>query len=186
MRGDLPRISFSSKKKDKATFFSPTDEWSLPAASRIKQEQRKFVVDSRANMHMVSRKGLNCAELDTVKLSQNPTTVPANGEVLTKEEATEYVKELDLFVTVMLLEDTPAVLSLGKHCEDHEYNHHWTSGHKPHFIKKQKDRMQHGELHTIRCPWSIDKLFKLIFTYISDIFIAGTRNSYPASRISKE
>ena len=58
-----------------------------------------------------------------------------NGEVLTKEEATVYVKELDLFVTVMLLEDTPAVLSLGKLCEDHGYNYHWTSGQKPHLIK---------------------------------------------------
>ena len=46
-----------------------------------------------------------------------------------------YVRELDLFVTVMLLEDTPAVLSLGKLCEDHGYNYHWTSGQKPHLIK---------------------------------------------------
>ena len=46
-----------------------------------------------------------------------------------------YVKELDLLVTVMLLEDTPAVLSLGKHSEDHGYNYHWTSGQKPHLIK---------------------------------------------------
>ena len=46
-----------------------------------------------------------------------------------------YVKELDLFVTVMLLEDTPAVLSLGKLCEDHGYDYHWTSGQKPHLIK---------------------------------------------------
>ena len=33
----------------------------------------------------------------------------ANGEVLAKEEATENVRELDLFVTVMLRENTPAV-----------------------------------------------------------------------------
>ena len=46
--------------------------------------------------------------------------------------------------------------------------------------------MQHGELRTIRCPWSIDKLIKLIFTYILDIFIAGSRNSYTASRINKK
>ena len=37
--------------------------------------------------------------------------------------------------------------------------------------------MQHGELRTIRCSWSIDKLFKLIFTYISYIFIAGSDSS---------
>ena len=41
-------------------------------------------------------------------------------EVLTKEEATVYVRELDLLVTTMLLEDTPAVLSLGKLREHHE------------------------------------------------------------------
>ena len=52
-----------------------------------------------------------------------------------KEEATVYVKELDLFVTVMLLEDTPAVLSLGKLCQDHWYSYHWTSGQKRQLIK---------------------------------------------------
>ena len=35
----------------------------------------------------------------------------ANGEVLAKEEATVYVREMDLFVTVMHLENTPPVLS---------------------------------------------------------------------------
>ena len=62
-----------------------------------------------------------------------PTTVmTANGEVQTREKATVYVRELDLFVTVMLLEETPAVLSLGKLCADHVYTHHWTSGQDPH------------------------------------------------------
>ena len=37
-------------------------------------------------MHMVSRKDFDSAELDTVKVSKNPTTVvTASGEVLTKE-----------------------------------------------------------------------------------------------------
>ena len=59
----------------------------------------------------------------------------ATGEVQTREEGTVYVTELDLFVTVMLLEDTPAVLSLGKLCEDHGYTYHWTSGQKLHHSK---------------------------------------------------
>ena len=64
-------------------------------------------------MHMLSRKGLNSAELETVRVSKSPTTVvTANVEVYTKEEATVYVKELDSFVTVKLLDDAPAVLSL--------------------------------------------------------------------------
>ena len=56
----------------------------------------------------------------------------------TKEEATVYVKELDLFVTVMLLEETPAVLSLGKLCEDHGCTYHWTSNQKPHLTQNGK------------------------------------------------
>ena len=41
-------------------------------------------------------------------------------------------------VTVMLLEETPAVLSLGKLCDDHGYTNHWTSGQKPHLTKNGK------------------------------------------------
>ena len=59
---------------------------------------------------MVSKKDLNSAELETMRISRNPATVmTANGEVQTREEATVYVKELVLVVTVMLLEETPAV-----------------------------------------------------------------------------
>ena len=71
---------------------------------------------------------------------KNPTTVmTANCEVQTREEATVFVRELDLFVTVMLLDETPAVLSLGKLCEDHGYAYHWTSGQKPHLIRNGKE-----------------------------------------------
>ena len=46
---------------------------------------------------MVSRKDLNSAELDTVRVSKSPTTVvTANGEVQTKAEVTEYVKWLSM------------------------------------------------------------------------------------------
>ena len=41
-------------------------------------------------------------------------------------------------MTVMLLENTPAVLSLGKLCEEFGYSYCWTSGQKPHLIKKGK------------------------------------------------
>ena len=50
----------------------------------------------------------------------------------TNEEAQVYVYDLDLFATVQLLEDAPAVLSLGKLCEEHGKPYEWTSGQKPH------------------------------------------------------
>ena len=53
--------------------------------------------------------------MDTLTKSCSPTTViTANGEVQTHEEAIVYVKELDIFLTMKVLENTSAVLSLGK------------------------------------------------------------------------
>ena len=64
-------------------------------------------------MHMLSRKDLSSDELDTLRRSKNPTVmVTANGEVQTNEEAQDNVHDLDLFVTVQLLEETLAFLSL--------------------------------------------------------------------------
>ena len=132
-RGDLPRISESSKKRTKQpSSHLPTN--GVPAPSVIKPDEKEFVVDSGASMHMSSRKDLNSADLETVRVSKSPmTVVQANGEVHRKEEATVYVKELDLFV-VRLLEVTLAVLSLGKFCQDH-YSCEWTTGHNPQLIK---------------------------------------------------
>ena len=57
--------------------------------------------------------------MDTLTKSCNPTIViTANGEVQTHEEAIVYVKELDIFLTMKVLENTPAVLSLGKLCDE--------------------------------------------------------------------
>ena len=111
------------------------------AASTIKLEEGEFVVDSGASMHMVSKRDFNSAELETMRISKNPTTVmTANGEVQTKEEATVYVKELDLFVAVVLHEEMPTVHSLGKLCEDHGNTSHWTSGQKPHLTHQKGKR----------------------------------------------
>ena len=77
------------KEKDKAAFFSPSENWCLLAPSTLKPEKRELVVDSGASMHMISKKDLNSAELDTLTKSCSPTIViTANGEVQTHEEAT--------------------------------------------------------------------------------------------------
>ena len=41
-------------------------------------------------------------------------------------------------MTVKFLEDTKAVLSLGKLCEDHGSSYEWTGGRKPHLVKNGK------------------------------------------------
>ena len=46
-----------------------------------------------------------------------------------------YVKNFCIFLTMKVLENTPAVLSLGKLCEENGYSCEWINGQKPHLIK---------------------------------------------------
>ena len=64
--------------------------------------------------------------MDTLTKSCSPTIViTTNGEVQTHEEATVYVKESEIFLTMKVLEDKPAVLSLGKLCDENGYSYEW-------------------------------------------------------------
>ena len=131
----LAKNVFKLKEHERATFFSSPENRCLPA-STLKPEEREFVVDSGASMHMISKKDLSNAEMDTLTKSCSPTIViTANGEVQTHEEAIVYVKELDIFLTMKVLENTPAVLSLGKLCDENGYSYEWINGQKPHLIK---------------------------------------------------
>ena len=103
-RAKCPRSSVEAgqkcvklKEHERATFFSPSENRCL-AASTLKLEEREFVVDSGASMHMISKEDLSDAEMETVMTSRSPTIViTANGEVQTHEEATVHVKELEKF-----------------------------------------------------------------------------------------
>ena len=80
------------KEKNKTAFFSCLRHQIL------KPEEREFVVDSGASMHMISKKELNSAEMDTLTTCSPTMVITANGEVQTSE-----------------------VLSLGKLCDEHGY-----------------------------------------------------------------
>ena len=60
---------------------------SAPVASK-RPEEKEFVVDSGASMHIMSKKELSSEEMGTGKRSRNPIAVlTADGEVHTHEEA---------------------------------------------------------------------------------------------------
>ena len=150
------KISSKLKERNKATFFSPSEIRCLPA-SNLKLEEREFVVDSCASMHMISKKDLSDAEMDTLEKSCSPTIViTANGEVQTHEEATVYVKDLDIFLTMKVLENTPAVLSLGKTCDENGYSYEWINGQKPHLIK-----------NGIRIPYNTENFVPIVVPGLS-------------------
>ena len=108
----MARCVLTLKEKHKTTFFSPSKNWCLPSPSRIIPEEREFVVDSGASMHMISKKDLNSAE------------------------GLQFVSESWItFLTMKLHEDTPAVPSLGKLCDEHGHSCEWINGQKPHLIK---------------------------------------------------
>ena len=131
----LAKSVWKLKEHQRAAFFSPSENRCLLASTR-KPGEREFVVDSGASMHMISKKELSNAEMHTLTKSCSPTIViTANGEVQTHEEAIVYVKELDIFLTMKVLDNTPAVLSLGKLCDENGYSYEWINGQKPHLIK---------------------------------------------------
>ena len=118
-------------------------------------------------MLMISKKDLSDAEMDTLTKSCSPTTViTANGEVQTHEEATVYVKELDIFLTINVLEDTPAVFSQGKLCDEHGYPYEWINGQKTHLNK-----------NGIRIPCNTENFVPIVFPGLS----ASSSSSLPTS-----
>ena len=107
--------------------------------------------------------------METLRRSRNPTTVvTANVEVQTNEEAQVYVYDLDLFVTVQILDDTPAFLPLGKLCKEHGYTCEWPSGQKPRLTKQGKGILCKTEKsHTPCCPGIVVTFWYQFVLYIA-------------------
>ena len=113
---------------------SPSESTCLHQLSNLRNENLLSTPERQRTWS--AKKDLSDAEMDTLTKSCSPTIViTANGEVQTHKEATVYVKELDKFLTRKVLENTPAVLSLGKLCDENGYSYEWINGQKPHLIK---------------------------------------------------
>ena len=166
-------ITISMKKT--ASFYSPAEEWVLPVAETQEPEEKEFVVDSGASMHMLSKKDLNSGELETMRTSRSPTTVmSANGEVQTREEATVYVKEFG-----RIRDSHGSWRNTRSFFFRETLRGSWvylprTSGPKPHLTKKcQENQLQYSEVRTIRGLWFINEFLCNTHIYIFSIFITG-------------
>ena len=103
-RATRPKQGVESKltEKDKVAFYLPAEEWVLPAASKKEPslqliQERVCVCSARKTLTLLSW------TWDTLRTSRSLTTVmTASGEVQTREEASVGVKQVDLFVTVVL------------------------------------------------------------------------------------
>ena len=84
---------------------------------------------------------------------------------------TVYVKESDIFLTMKVLEDSPAVLSLGKLCDEHGYSYEWINGQKPHLI-------QNG----IRIPCNTENFVPIVVPGLSSSSSGSSSTSRTPSR----
>ena len=98
--------------ENEATFFLSIMEWRVTSSSTVNPDEGEFIVDSGVTILMMSK------------------DIP--------EEITVYGKDLDMFVTVQLLRDTPAVYCLGKFFEENGYSYEWKEGHTPNIMKHGK------------------------------------------------
>ena len=82
-----------------------------------------------------------------------------------------YVKELDIFLTVQVLENTPAVVSLGKLCDENGYSYEWIHGQKPHLI-----------LNGIRIPCNTENFVPIVVPGLSSSSSGSSSTSRTLSR----
>ena len=89
---------------------------------------------------MMSKNELTSDERETTRQSTEPAVVmtTASGEAESTEEPTVHVDDLDVFVSMMLLEDAPAVLSVGLLCEEMSYFCAWKKEEYPSLVKDGK------------------------------------------------
>ena len=93
---------------------------------------RVLIVDSGASFHMVDKKSLSHKEKKQMRKIAHPLLLStANGLVWATWETCIYIHELEIEVWVILLENTPAVLSLGKLITQNGFNYTWNHGEVP-------------------------------------------------------
>ena len=89
-------------------------------------------------MHMISKKDLKSAELETVTTSRSPTTViTANGEVQTHEEATHSQFMSRNWKNSWLWKSSKTRQQFYRSesfCDENGFSYEWINGQKPHLI----------------------------------------------------
>ena len=126
------------KIAEKASFCSPLGIKAAPAHISKPPEEREFVVDSGASNAHAEQKRLKLRRIGYFAKIQQPncSTCSEWWSVCKRGGAQVFVHDLNLFVTLQLLEETLAVLSLGKFCEDHGCSCEWVSGQKPRLTRE--------------------------------------------------
>ena len=87
--------------------------------TRISQEERSFIVGTGASVLMMSKGDLIHEGKEPFRKSKESCTIiTSNGSITTTQEASVYVRDLEMLITSEILEDSPAVLSQKKNAKN--------------------------------------------------------------------
>ena len=93
--------------------------------------------ETGASLQMMSKRDLTPEEQETIQKSKDSSVImTSNDTTHTIEKGT--VCALNMFVQVQFFKESPAVLSLGKLCEENGYSHEWYPG-QPSYLKCKTD-----------------------------------------------
>ena len=106
-------------------------------------------MDNAVEVRMLHHKNeLTPIEKVTIRGSKEPTVITtANGKGESTEETTVYVNDLEVFVAIVPLENSPAVLSPGLFCTDLRCSCEWKKGESPSLMKDENVTRCKSENH---------------------------------------
>ena len=167
----------SSKSRSNLHSTRPQKKWVLPVTSIKEPEEREFVVDSWASMHIVRKKDVNSAELKTMRMSES-----YDGDDGQRRDANQRRSDRKC-QTIGLIRQSYASWRNSRSSVSREaLRGSWvflpldqrskTTSHQ----KGEENWLQYIELCTICGSWFISEFFlNYTFTYYSMIFITGFR-----------
>ena len=97
----------------------------------IHTKETMYKVDSGASLHMMGIPCGNNKEKNTIRRTNIILEIQtANDIVVSDTQAKVYIKELGAYPWVHSEEESPSLLSLGRHCNELGNSYSWPSGHK--------------------------------------------------------
>ena len=119
-----------TRQKDVTQFLTVHEEKkeaSLSCHADTGNCSRHFIIDSGASFHLISREELSKKEAAQIRTMKKPIQLrSANGLTTATHDVELCLPGLgNEKVVVLVLEDTPSVLSLGKLCSENGYDHIW-------------------------------------------------------------
>ena len=126
---NLSKNLYKLKNADQATFlYIPIEVLAMLAPTSKRPQERAFVVDSGASMHMLSKKVLTSDELDTLRHHSGThcqrRSAQPRGSTSTRSRS-KCIRD-----SAITRRNACCSIAWKKLCEDHGYSYQWVSGRK--------------------------------------------------------